>query len=273
MTLSKFTGSWIAFSLLLPALLANAQEEGSDAPRDVIEQKMVIAASGDDGEIGSVQVFSSSGGPGGGFFFSDSAMMSSDVFALADNPGIQHEIELDKDQLKQLRDINKEFSERISEQVRELTSGQNMNPERGRELSTLIQEMNEEKKQRMETVLLPHQFERLRQIALQVQMKQEGEAATLASEKVAEALGIDDEQKKRLEARAAEIRKELEEKIARLREEARDELLGELSGDQRKKLTEMTGRKFDVPTVDFRERVRKMREERQKKDEPAPSDQ
>jgi hypothetical protein len=163
--------------------------------------------------------------------------------------------------MQQIRQINEDFSKQISEQVKELTSG-GMNPDKGKDLANLIKELNEQKKAQMEGVLLPHQFERLRQISLQQQLKNNGEASTLADEKIAEELGLTDEQKERLKTRSEELKKELEEKIAKLKEKAREDLLGELTRDQRKKLDEMTGNKFEMETPNFRDRVRQMRRPR-----------
>ncbi len=268
----RFARFFLIASLTIPVGLvapgAFAQEEGTETPgNNVIVQKMVIAAAGEDGAIGSVQVFSTSSGDGlgkGGVFFSE-AMVSPDIFSLANNAGVQKEIELVEEQLEQIRQINDEFSSKMSGKVRELTSG-GMNPVRGRELSELIKEMNEQKQSRMESVLLPHQVDRLRQISLQVQMNQSGDAATLASDQLVEALGIDDEQKKRLEERAEEIRAELERKITALRDKAREELLGELTRGQREKLDEMTGARFDVPRPEFGRRFSKTPRDREAAD-------
>jgi hypothetical protein len=267
----KLSGNILIIALAgwLPAALATslmAQEEVVENP-PVVAQSMILSATSSDGDaMPQIQVLSTMDGGGAAMFVADGMVASPDIFSLAGNPGVQKEIELVDEQLQQIRTINEEFSKKISEQVKELTSG-GMNPEKGKDLSKLIQELNEQKKAKMEGVLLPHQFDRLRQISLQMQMKNSGEAATLASEQVAEALGLTDEQKERLEKRSEDLKKELEEKIAKLKDKAREDLLSELTRDQRKKLDEMTGNKFDLQTPDFGSRIRQMRRARDAKND------
>lgn len=248
------------FALSIPAVTF-AQDETVE-PEPVVESRMIVAAQDSEGGMPEIQVFSTDAGGNVGMFMTEGMMVPQDVFSLANNTGVQKEIELVDDQLQQIRKINKEFSEKMSEQVKELTSG-GMNPEKGAGLSKLIHELNEQKNSKMEGILLPHQFDRLRQISLQVEMKNNGEASTLAGEKIAEELGLTDEQKERLKTRSEEIKKELEEKIARLKEQAQEELLGELTREQRKKLDEMTGTKFEMQTPNLRDRVRQMRRPRE----------
>lgn len=249
------------FALMLPVVALGQEEILEPVPAPVVGSRMIVAAQNSEGGMPEVQVFSTIDGGETAMFMSDGMMMGQDIFSLANNLGVQKEIELVDDQMQQIRQINEDFSKKISEQVKELTSG-GMNPEKGKDLSKLIKELNEQKKSAMESVLLPHQFDRLRQISLQQQMKYQGEASTLADEKIAEALGLTDEQKERLKTRAEEIKKEMEEKISRLKEKAKEDLLGELTRDQRKKLEEMTGAAFEMQTPNFRDRVRQMRRPR-----------
>ncbi len=254
--------------ILAAGPVATAQDEGdAEGVESVTGQSMIIAASDDEGGMAEIQVFSTGdGGMGNTFFMGDGMMPAPNVFALANNKSVQKEIELVDGQLQQLRNINKEFSDKISEHVRDIGSG-NMNPDRGRELSEMIKRLNDEKQSKMEGVLLPHQFDRLRQIALQTRMQRSGDADTLASRQVVEALGISEEQQKKIESRAAEIKQELQKDIARLKERARDELLGELTRDQRAKLDEMMGEKFKVETPDFRDRINRFRKAREQRDD------
>lgn len=251
------TAAMIAMSI--PAMTVGQEEIVEPAP--VIESQMIVASRNSEDGMPEIQFFSAGDGVAGEMVFTGGMMHSQDIFSLANIAGVQKEIELVDDQMNQIREINQEFSQKISERVKELTSG-GLKPERGGELGNLIKELNEQKNARMEGVLLPHQFDRLRQISLQMQMKNNGEASTLADEKIAAELGLTDEQKELLKARSEEIKKELEDKIAKLKEKAKEDLLGVLTRDQRQKLDEMTGAKFDLPTPNFRDRVRQMRRPR-----------
>lgn len=242
--------------LPLAPLLAQ-QESAEPVIESRIESSMVIASADESGEMAEVQVFSSSG-DGMPMVFGGGMLPPPDVFSLANNSSVQREIELVDEQLEQIREINRDFSARISGQIGELTRG-GMSPEKGRDLSALIQDLNEQKKAKMESVLLPHQFDRLRQIALQTQMKRSGDAATLSSDQLVEALGISAEQQEQIQNKAEQLKQDMEKRIAEMKQQAREELLGELTREQRAKLKEMMGNDFDLKTPDFRERVRRVR--------------
>lgn len=238
------------------------------APGATVNKSMIFATANGDGTTGEIQVFSASG-TDVPMAFSFGGGPMSDAFSLANNPDVQKEIELLDDQQKQLNAINEDFSKRIQEEMGSLVNG-NVSPERGREIGELIKKLNEEKRQKMEGVLLPHQFTRLRQIAFQQQMKYQGDANAIMSEKVAEELGITEDQKKKLSARADELKKELEEKIARLKEETRESLMEELTSEQREKLKEMMGGAFELKTPEFGQRIRRPRAESQPKSPEPP---
>ncbi len=265
--MSKTTLSILfACVFVLPCVAQETEpQEGASGSEQVTQSQMVIRAE-DDGS-GTPQVFAfSTTGDGAGMgemvFMGDSSMIGTpDIFSLANNASVQGEIELVDEQMQQIRDINAEFGKKIQEQISEMRLG-NMNPDRGRDLSDLIQRLNAEKQQRMQQVLLPHQFDRLRQIALQTRMKRTGEATTLSSGEVAEALGISAEQQEKIKARAEELKKEMEEKIARIKQEAREELLDELTGEQRRKLEEMMGDSFELKTPSMQDRIRRIRQRR-----------
>lgn len=106
-------------------------------------------------------------------------------------------------------------------------------------------------------MLLPHQLERLKQVALQIQMKKRGAANTLLSDAVTEELGIDSEQKKRIQERQEELKKELADRMAKLKEEIRDKLLNELTAEQKKKLEEISGDDFDYKPTNINDQIQK----------------
>ena len=119
------------------------------------------------------------------------------------------------------------------------------------EIRGRIESMNADLEARLKKVLLPHQYERLKQIDVQVRVQQRG-AAALSSGELAEALDLTDEQREKLEQRAEEVQKELQEKMSQLRLEARNKMLDVLTPEQRAKLEQMMGDAFALPDADPR---------------------
>jgi hypothetical protein len=97
----------------------------------------------------------------------------------------------------------------------------------------------------VEDILLPHQKKRLDEIALRMKMRRWGTSGSLLNTELTKKLDITDAQKERIQRKAEEVQKELDEKIAKLREEARQDILAELSPDQRTKLKGLLGAEFD----------------------------
>ena len=184
-----------------------------------------------------------------------------DKFSMLQNPSIQKEIELVDEQVQQIREIQREFGQKIKEQLKGGISG-----EKAKNLGELIRKLKEEQKEKMNDVLLEHQQERLNQVSLQTQLRNSGTANALATANFKEALGLSDEQIEKLRKKATELKKDMEEKIKKMREEMKEELLGELSSSQRRKLTKMLGDKYEPKSEDWKfnlnDRIRRARERR-----------
>jgi len=237
-----------------------------------VQSRMIIASDDGSGEIPQVTFMSSDGGGMGQLFMSDVStgfsMGAPDVFSLAQNGDVQKEIELVDDQLEQLKKINSDFSKRIQEKMAEMKDDKgNFDIAKARSLSAMMKELNEEKQAKMQDVFLPHQFERLRQISLQTQMRRSGETNMLANKEVVEALGLSDEQLKKLKEKAKELKAEMDEEIKQLKEKARKSLFKELTSDQRDKLKSMLGNDFELKQTNVLERIRKRRSQSDTKPE------
>ncbi len=189
----------------------------------------------------------------GGVFFdsgSDGGMslntmsMGSDPWSMLSMKDVQDDIELVPEQKEQLSTIRQQFNDRIQEQMKAMRTG-GFGAGQGRELADTFRQLQEEQKEAVNKVLLPHQIERLQQVALQSRMKNSGTSGVLADKKLIEDLGITDEQKEKLRTKAQELAKELQEKIEALRAETREELLQELTAEQREKLQKLMGVKFE----------------------------
>lgn len=195
----------------------------------------IVASGGDDGMGRMFLADAFSGGfgmgPGGG-----------DAFSMLSNKSVQEDLELVGDQLDKVNQIRSDFDQELRDQFEKLKSG---DPGAAQDLGQRIMEIQKEKKEKIEGMLLPHQLERLKQVQLQTKMQQRGTAATLGSKEVAEALGIDRDQLKKIKKRAEELKEELAKRTEELKEEIRNKLLEELTSDQKEKLAELQGDKFE----------------------------
>jgi hypothetical protein len=108
-----------------------------------------------------------------------------------------------------------------------------------------MEAMNADLEKELDKVLLPHQIERLKQIDLQSKLRQRGSNA-LTSGDVAKALNLTDEQREKLEKRAAEVQEELQTKIRELQVEARQKMIDVLTPEQQAQLQKMMGDNFDL---------------------------
>ncbi len=238
-----------------------AQQEEQEAEAGVVQGSVIIASDDGSGQMPEIQ-FMSLGANGSGDFVmgNSSSMAAPSVFSLAQNRGVQKEIELVEEQLDQLKAINKEFSARIQEQMESIQDNKgNFDIANAKKLADLIKNLSEEKNAKMEEVFLPHQLERLKQISRQTQMKNRGDEAVFSNQEVIDALDLTEEQQEKLAEKAKELKKEMEEKVKELKMKARDELLEELTRKQRETLKSMLGNDFDVKPTTLGERSRMMR--------------
>ncbi len=215
---------------------------------------MIIATEtdGGNGVMSSMRVMSSDGT---GMMFSEDPgffMGGDDDFSMLQNPGVQKDLEMMDDQVGQILKWQQTHASQLQEAIGDISNG--MTPEGIERLKETLTGLKTKQKTELDSLLLPHQKERLKQVALQMRMQQMGTASALAGERIAEELGISDEQKERLQNRAAELSSELQEKIAELRESMKEELLNELTPDQQEKLKALTGSEFKQEANDWTER-------------------
>ncbi|MBN1854998.1 MAG: hypothetical protein JW829_19850 [Pirellulales bacterium] len=152
------------------------------------------------------------------------------------NEEVRKEIGLLDDQVEKLR----EMQEGLRDEAREAFSGfQDLNED---ERNARMKEWQTKTQERVKEILIPNQWQRLQQISLQVQMQRAGGGEANA---IGDALGLSDDEKEKLQAKAQEISQELQQKIDQLREQAREDLIGSLTPEQQAKLKELTGKKFE----------------------------
>jgi Spy/CpxP family protein refolding chaperone len=163
---------------------------------------------------------------------------------------VQQELQLVDEQLEQVTTITEESRDQMRDEMRNLFSEmRDLSDEERRarfdEIRSRFESMNAEFDGRLKKVLLPHQFERLKQIDVQVRVQQRG-ADALTSGELAEALNLTAEQQEKLEERAEEVQQELRDKVRELQLEARNKLLDVLTPEQRSRLEQMMGDAFQL---------------------------
>lgn len=191
------------------------------------------------------------GGPGGpGGFFGGGG-----TFGLIQQQEVQQEIELSEDQQAELRTLGEEIRDQVRKEMQGMFQGmQDLSDEerqaRFDEIRTRFEAINKDAEARMQKVLMPHQFDRLKQIDLQSRL-QRGGAAALTEGELADTLGLTEAQRDQLREKQEEVQKDLNEKIGQLRIEARNQLLEVLTPEQRAKLEGMMGAAFALPEPQF----------------------
>jgi DNA-binding Xre family transcriptional regulator len=230
-----------------------AQEPAPPA-QGTTSQSMGIAISASQGEDGEMAIMSFSSDEGVGNVFSAPIMMSGegmmlpgmmDQFGLLSQQSIQEELDFVGEQRDQYKKLQQDYNSRIRQKMEAMNKG-GFDPEKAKSFGEEIRALKEQQARDIEELLLPHQVNRLKQIQLQQRMKAMGLNA-LNDKKLAEELGMSEEQLEKLKERAKELSSDLQKKIQELREETQQTLLKELSKDQQEKLKELTGSKFDLP--------------------------
>lgn len=201
------------------------------------------------------------GKPGGrgprGFGFGPGPGPRSNWLMLLRVEKVQKELELVDDQKAKLREIGEKSMARLREAFPRQEAGRELSREerqaRFAEMGKKMQALNQETQKAIEEVLLPHQVERLKQIALQIRGTQ-----ALDDPEVAKELGLTEEQKQKFaqireeamnkgrELFTAGQREQMREKLAALRRETDEKLLAVLTAEQKEKFEKMKGPKFEI---------------------------
>ncbi len=157
---------------------------------------------------------------------------------LADSK-VRAELEMVDDQYKELQSLNAEIRQRAAEQLREIDFRDSRN------LVEQIRNIRSQAEKELNSVLLPHQTQRLQQIRSQSRLRSRSLAQILTSDPVRSELGITDRQSTELLQAEREIEAELARKIAGLRAESRDELIKRLNRAQQRQVQEIFGDAFE----------------------------
>ena len=171
------------------------------------------------------------------------------MMSLLDNPSVRRELKMLDDQYEEIRARSRRIQDRARDYVYSELINSDDGPVSRQSVRTRLQTIREDASREIENAILPFQFERLRQIAFHVQMRQQGVVNVLINDPLATDLGITEEQKESLVEQAKEIDQELAEEIAKLRAKAKEKLFSHLKPEQQKKLETMIGEEFTYEPV------------------------
>lgn len=167
------------------------------------------------------------------------ARSQANSYSLLDDPAIRAELEVLDDQHDALAEAQKRVRKQLADAMQNLDlSNQQMARDTLEQLQTQL-------RTGMESILLPHQRERLQQIQTRLRMEGRSLTDSLATEPFRSELELNDKQLAELREEEQRIERELREKIARLTADARQELIGKLEPKQQKRLAELIGDSFE----------------------------
>ncbi|HTQ39153.1 MAG TPA: hypothetical protein VMJ32_08990 [Pirellulales bacterium] len=202
-------------------------------------------------------------GPGGGRGFGGMGMMGGggmgmDPSFLLMSPAVQKELELSDDQ--------KEAVQKYGDDLR--ASGrdffQQMQGLSQDEMQKKMQERAKENRKKIADILLPLQMSRLDEISIQV-----AGAGALNRDDVAEKLGLTDDQKNKIKDLADDTRQkimdlfsngppqddqerqDMQKRMADIRSQQTDKAMAVLTDEQKTKLEDLKGKKFDTSSLQF----------------------
>jgi len=160
---------------------------------------------------------------------------------LLGSEAVQKDLELTDEQIESIKELSQGRGRGDRDTMRAEMEGLSQD-ERVEKIRKMVKTRTEENKEKLGNILLPHQMKRLSQISAQASARDGSQS--LVSGTLAKQLNITDEQKEALQAKAEELQKNLNAKIEKLRSQMQDELLAELTPEQRSQFKEMMGEKF-----------------------------
>jgi Spy/CpxP family protein refolding chaperone len=247
----------VAVAFQSPSVVGQEEAQPDVEVGEAVTEMTVMAV--DDGG-GAPAVFFSSGdgemsaplipGIAGGSF----SMPAPDPWNMIGNPSVQMDLDLVDEQKDQIKSLKQEMSEEMRGLMGQLQGGQ-INPE----VIGRLKSAQSDYKEKMMELLLPNQKDRLKQIALQMHMKNAGTTTAITNNAVAEMLNLSPEQTEKLKKKSEELKEKLAVEIEKLKAKMKDELLAELTPEQREKLKELKGDKYQPQKTDWSNRIKQLR--------------
>lgn len=175
------------------------------------------------------------GGDRGGF-----GRMFNSPLMLLRNERVQEELELVDDQIEELNELQQEIMEKVRDMFRDMRDlDQDERADRMRKIGEYMEDIQKD----VDSILLPHQQQRLRQLAYQTQTRRPG--ALPITDELAKELNISDEQMEKLREAAEKANEEMRKEMEKLRQKTIEKVLSVLSPEQRAKYKELMGEPFE----------------------------
>ena len=168
------------------------------------------------------------------------------LMGLIGNPRVRADLEIVDEQYEQFRERAAEAQREAAEQLR----GFDFSDRKG--LVRQIQEIQDQTRRELESVLLPHQMDRLKQIRAQSLLRNRNFVEVLISDPMRSELDISDRQADALREEQEKIQEDLAKQIAELQDKARQRLIKTLDRSQQEKIDELFGDNFDFGPIERR---------------------
>lgn len=166
------------------------------------------------------------------------------LMGLIGNPRVRADLEIVDEQFEEFQRKAAESQRRAAEELR----GFDFSDRKG--LVRLIQKIQEQTRQELESVLLPHQMDRLKQIRAQTLFRNRSFVEVLTSEPMRSELDISNRQADSLREEEQKIEADLQKEIAALRDKARQRLTKTLDRSQQEKIEQLFGDAFEFQPAD-----------------------
>jgi Spy/CpxP family protein refolding chaperone len=153
-----------------------------------------------------------------------------DEVKFLEHPSIQEELDLTEKQEQKLKKRIIAFKEEIQEAIKRSPSNSQSS---SKEFVDGLQNCVEEFKTDLDTIFLPHQQQRIKELTVRFAIRRDGIRQTLESPKVSELLNFSLDQRNQSLTRARELAQELEGKTKSLRTELLKKIEGSLSSESR----------------------------------------
>lgn len=184
--------------------------------------------------------FGGPGGPGGRGGMMGG--MANNPLMLLANEKVRTELDIVDDQMADLESLQQE----IREEMRDLFSGmRDASPDERQAAMEELRDRMKTYESRVQQILLPHQFKRLKQILVQSQSRGRPGAALMNNDDVKGELKITPEQESKLEEASQKAMEEMQAEIAKLQKKAEERVASVLTPEQQQKYRELVGEPFD----------------------------
>ncbi|MDP1560604.1 MAG: hypothetical protein Q8M16_04340 [Pirellulaceae bacterium] len=158
------------------------------------------------------------------------------------NEKVREQLELSKDQIQRLEDLQADMRDEMQEMFRGGGGG-------GGDAREKIQEVMGRIQKEIDGVLLKHQREQLSAMTASMTMQRGGATGVLNDPNLIKQLGLSDSEAKKFREQAAEMQAKQEEEIAKLRERYNERIIALLPKEAQEKMKEWM--KTEVPEFNF----------------------